>query len=145
MDGPPTDNSDETKSGVPVSQSLRQACIEVGWFAAPVGVIALIGAFTWRPTVFWLAICGWAGLSLGIGRSRASEGLTIIRWPHPSSTLDKVTTAIAYNGVLGLGTLVSTIAWLATRWFIIGVVVATVMPVWLLKHIRIILELSEPE
>ena len=140
MDGP-----NATADEVRVGWTLGQASVEVGLFATPVVAITLVGAFTWRPTVLWFAVGGWAGLSLGLGESRATEGITIVRWPYPSSTLDKVTTIIGYNGVLGLGILVSTIAWLAPRWFIIGMIVSFFLPLWLLKHIRVILALGEPE
>lgn len=139
------DDSKATPDEVRVDRVLGRTSVEVGLFAAPVVVVSLIGVFVWRPAVFWLAICAWAGLSLSLGGSRATERITLVRWPCPSSTADKATTVIAYNGVLGLALLVSTIAWLATRWFIVGVVAAVVIPVWLLKHIRVILALSEPE
>lgn len=145
MTGPLTDDSNATADEVSIGQALGRASIEVGLFAVPVVVVAVVGAFTWRPTVLWLAVCGWVGLSLSLGGSRATERITVVRWSHPSSTVDKVTTAIAYNGVLGLGILVSTIAWLVTHWFIIGVIVAAVMPIWLLKHIRVVLALTKPE
>ena len=137
----PNATTDEVRAG----RVLGQTSAEVGLFAAPILIVALIGAFVWRPAVFWLAICEWAGLSLGLGGSRATERITLVRWPHPSSTLDKVTTVIAYNGVLGLALPVGIVAWLATRWFIIGVTAAVVLPVWLLKHIRFLLALSEPK
>lgn len=145
MSDPSTDNSDETANKLGVSRALGQASVEVGSFAAPVMVIALAGVFTWRPAVFWLTICGCAGLSLSLSASRATEGITIIRWPHPSSMPDKVTTVIAYNATIGIGTIVSTVAWLTTDWFLIGVIVAAILPLWLLKHIRVILTLDESE
>lgn len=145
MSDPPTDDPNATADEDCLSRALGQASVEVGLFALPVVIIALVGAFMWQPTVLWLAVCAWAGLSLSLGGSRAAERVTVVRWPHPSSTLDKATSVIAYNGVLGLGILMSTIAWLATRGFIIGVIVAAVLPVWFLKHIRTILALTEPE
>lgn len=138
-----TDDLNATTDKLYIGRSLRQASIEVGLFAVPVIVVALVGAFMWRPTVFWLIVCGWAGLSLSLAGSRATERITIVRWPRPSSTLDKATAIIAYNGVLGLGIIVSTIAWMATRWLVVGAIIAIVAPVWLLKHIRVILALSE--
>ena len=58
---------------------------------------------------------------------------------------DKVTAVIAYNATIGLGIVVGIFAWLTTRWFPIGVIVAAILPVWLLKHIRFILALGESE
>lgn len=142
MSDSPIDNLDATADEVRVGQALGQASLEVGLFTTPVVAITLVGAFMWRPAVLWLAMCGWAGLSVGLGKSRATEGITIIRWPCPSSVPDKAVSAIAYNSTLSLGILVSTIAWLGTRRFMIGVIVAAVLPAWLLKHIQTILALD---
>jgi hypothetical protein len=143
MSDSPMDGPNATADEVHVGRALGQASLEVGLFAVPAVAIALIGAFVWRPAVLWLAVCGWVGLSLSLGKSRATEGIAIVRWPSPSSLPNKVTSAIAYNGTLSLGIFVSTIVWLGTRRFIIGMIVAAILPVWLLKHIQAILALDE--
>ena len=125
------------------ARSILRVSGEVGLFGAPVFLLAGFGAIEWRPVVFWLALCGWASLSLGLGGSRASGRITLVRWSRPSSTLDKATTVMAYNGVLGIGTVVGIFAWAATHWLVIGGIVATLAPLWLLKHIQFFLELEE--
>jgi len=91
--------------------------------------LTMIGWFT----------CGVGGLVLTIGLSRANVlPSSILDWPQPQSGADIAVSAIAYNGVIVLGTVLAEFVWQVTSTILFAVPVGILLPLWFLKHIKFI-------
>lgn len=98
---------------------------------------------TWPPTVLGWILCGLLGLLVAItsGRTSAIE-FALIEWPCPETKGDVVVYAIAYNGVLLIGTLLGQMVWTVSNSLSLTAGVGAILPVWFLKHIQLLVFLD---
>jgi hypothetical protein len=99
--------------------------------------------YNWPSTVLGGFVSGLLGLLVAVasGRTSAVE-FSLIKWPRPESKGDLAVNAIAYNGVLIIGTVLGQIVWTASNSLLLAAGVGAVLPVWFLKHIQFLVFLD---
>ena len=130
-----------TRSGSQNHVLSRFTSVELVVISSP-SLVALTTAtvvFTWPSTVLGWLFCGLLGLLVAVtsGRTSAIE-LSLIEWPRPETKGDVAVNAIAYNGVLIIGTVLGQIVWTVSNSFLLAAVVGAILPFWFLKHIRLL-------
>jgi len=99
--------------------------------------VSVSGLLSW-------AFVGAAGLMAAIKSSRNdSRWVSVIIWSPEQMGI--VVNALAYNGVLIPSIAIAQVAWAETGSLALGVSLAFLTPILLLKHIYFILMLSTPE
>lgn len=120
---------------------IGRVLTEIVLLTAPIGfgvVVAVSIGTIPDITIRWL-LSGWSGLAVAVWSGRESSlPTTLVEWPRPQTAVDILTATIAYHGVLGLGVLVSGIAWGITNSTLLAFVLAAVLPVWFLKHLYLL-------
>lgn len=99
--------------------------------------------YNWPSTVLGGFVSGLLGLLVAVASGRTSAvKLSLIKWPQPESKSDLAVNAIAYNGVLIIGTVLGQIVWTASNSLLLAAGVGAVLPVWFLKHIQFLVFLD---
>jgi hypothetical protein len=84
------------------------------------------------------------GLLVAVASGRTSAiKLSLIKWPRPEARGDLAVNAIAYNGVLIIGTVLAQIVWTASNSLLLAAGVGAVLPIWFLKHIQFLVFLDD--
>lgn len=129
------------QSGTDDSVFREFTAIEIVGTVLPVLLLIIVSTilFSWPPTVLAWFSCGVGGLILVIWTGRAPTiSVTVLDWPRPESGADIVINAIAYNGVLVLGTVIAEIVWQVSTAVLLAALVGVFLPFWFLKHIQFI-------
>jgi hypothetical protein len=129
------------QSGTDYSVFREFTAIEIVGTVLPVLLLIIVSTilFSWPPTVLAWFSCGVGGLILVIWTGRAPTiSVTVLDWPRPESGADIVINAIAYNGVLVLGTVIAEIVWQVSTTVLLAALVGVFLPFWFLKHIQFI-------
>lgn len=124
----------------------RHTAVELVAISGPslVGFTLGVLVLSWPSAVLGWALCGLLGLFIAVGSGRTSVvEYSLIEWPRSTTTQDIAVNAIAYNGVLVLGTLLVQFVFAASDSITIAAFAATVLPFWFLKHIRLFVYLDE--
>ena len=123
----------------------RYTSVEIGTITSPCLIVlaAATVVYSWPPAVLGWFVSGLLGLLVAIASGRTSAvKLSLIKWPRPESKGDLAVNAIAYNGVLIIGTVLGQIVWTASNSLPLAAVVGAVLPVWFLKHIQFLVFLD---
>ena len=126
-------------------RSITATAVAIGFFMLPIalGVVVLIWQLDLQyPTVSWFLL-GWGSLAIavGLGRTHATQ-FGIANWSRSDDPADRVTLAAASNGVLVLSVIITEVVWQATDRPLLSAVLAIALPIWYLKHVRVILALD---
>jgi len=124
----------------------RSTPVELVAITSPslVAIAIATAVFTWPPTILGWFICGSLGLLIAVTSGRTSAiKFSLIEWPRPETNGDVAVNAIAYNGVLIIGTALDQILWTASNSLLLTVGVGAILPLWFLKHIRLVAFLDE--
>jgi hypothetical protein len=99
--------------------------------------------YSWPPAVLGWFVSGLLGLLVAVASGRKSAVKpSLIKWPRPESRGDLAVNAIAYNGVLIIGTVLGQIVWTVSNSLLLAAGVGAVLPVWFLKHIQFLVFLD---
>lgn len=109
-----------------------------------IGLVTVTVAYDWPPVVLgWFGL-GVLGLVVAVASDRtATTEFSLITWPRAGSRDDLVVSAIAYNAVLIIGTVLGQVAWIASQSPPLAAGVGAILPVWFLKHIRFLVFLDD--
>ena len=138
---------------MPFSQRIREGAslrrntvVELAGTTSPLTIcLAVVVVLFPAPVTLlgWFA-CGLLGLCTTVGLSRTSEvGFSLIEWPRAETNGDLAVNAIAYNGVLILGTILGQVVWSVSTGLLLAVGTSTILPFWFLKHIHLLVFLAE--
>lgn len=124
----------------------RYTSAELVIITSPCLISLAIGTvvFSWPPTILGWLSCGLFGLLIAIGSGRTSTiGFSLIEWPRPETKGDIAVNAIAYNGVLVLGTALGQVVWSISNSLLLAGGTGMILPLWFLKHIHLLVFLDE--
>ncbi|MXR43074.1 hypothetical protein GRX01_17225 [Halobaculum sp. WSA2] len=124
----------------------RYSAVEIGTITSPCLTILATATvvYGWPLTVLGWFVSGLFGLLVAVASDRTSVvEFSLIKWPQPESRGELAVNAIAYNGVLILGTVLGQIAWTVSTSLLLAAGVGAVLPVWFLKHIQFIVFLDD--
>lgn len=130
------------KANATVGTQVGRDVLEIVLYSSPMWIGSAFFAglvATERPFLF-LPGGGLIGLTISIvfGR-RSSVAHRVPTWPIPEGLADQVTTAVAYNTTLLLGSVLGGFVWLATDSWFGAMILAVGAPVWFLHHIRFLI------
>jgi len=123
----------------------RYTSVEISTLTSPCLFVlaAATVVYSWPPAVLGWFVFGLLGLLVAVASGRTSAvKLSLIKWPQPESKSDLAVNAIAYNGVLIIGTVLGQIVWTASNSLLLAAGVGAVLPVWFLKHIQFLVFLD---
>ncbi|WP_227262398.1 hypothetical protein [Salarchaeum japonicum] len=123
----------------------RYTSVEISTLTSPCLFVlaAATVVYSWPPAVLGWFVSGLLGLLVAVASGRTSAvKLSLIKWPQPESKSDLAVNAIAYNGVLIIGTVLGQIVWTASNSLLLAAGVGAVLPVWFLKHIQFLVFLD---
>ncbi|MDT3437660.1 hypothetical protein [Haloarcula sp. 1CSR25-25] len=124
----------------------RYTAVEIGTSTSPYLVVLAIASvvYSWPLTVLGWCVSGLLGLLVAVASGRTSAiKLSLIKWPRPEARGDLAVNAIAYNGVLIIGTVLAQIVWTASNSLLLAAGVGAVLPIWFLKHIQFLVFLDD--
>ena len=138
---------------MPFSQRIREeislrrnTVVELAVTTSPLAICLAVVVVLFPASVRllgWFA-CGLLGLYTTVGLSRTSAvGFSPLEWPRPETNGDLAVNAIAYNGVLILGTVLGQIVWSVSTGPLLAVGTSTILPFWFLKHIHLLMFLAD--
>ena len=139
-----TDSIHETAAATAI-RSIGTTAVEIARFVLPIAIG--FGVLIWRldlqyPTVSWFLL-GWGSLAIGVGLGRSdATRFGIAEWSRSGDQADRVTLVVAANGVLVLSVVITEVVWQVTGRPFVSAGLAILLPVWYLKHIRVILALD---
>lgn len=124
----------------------RHTSLELVTIASPCLIFLVAGTvvLSWPLAVLGWFSCGLLGLLIAVGSGRTSTiGLSLIDWPRPESNGDIVVSALAYNSVLFLGTVIAQVVWEISGNFVLTVGIGLFLPGWFLKHIHFLVFIAD--
>ena len=138
-------NSTHETAAETLIRSIGTTAVEIARFVLPIAIG--YGVLIWRldlqyPTVSWFLL-GWGSLAIGVGLGRSdATRFGIAEWSRSDDPADRVTLVIAANGVLVLSVVITEVGWQVTGRPFVSAGLAIVLPIWYLKHVRVILALD---
>jgi len=123
----------------------RYASVEIGTITSPCLIVLATATvvYNWPPAVLGWFVSGLLGLLIAVVSGRTSAiRPSLIKWPRAESRGDLAVNAIAYNGVLIIGTVLGQIVWTVSNSLLLAAGVGAVLPVWFLKHIQFLVFLD---
>ena len=123
----------------------RFTAAEIGTITSPCLIVLATTTvvYSWPPAVLGWFVSGLLGLLVAVASGRTSAiKPSLIKWPRPESRGDLAVNAIAYNGVLMIGTVLGQIMWTASNSLLLAAGIGAVLPVWFLKHIQFLVFLD---
>ena len=135
--------SQRIREGAPLR---RNTVVEIAGTTSPLAICLTVVVVLFPAPVRLLGwfTCGLLGLCTTVGLSRASAvGYSPLEWPRPETNGDLAVNAIAYNGVLILGTILGQVVWSVSTSLLLAGGTSTILPFWFLKHIHLLVFLAE--
>ncbi|EMA27589.1 hypothetical protein [Haloarcula japonica] len=123
----------------------RYASVEIGTITSPCLIVLATATvvYNWPPAVLGWFVSGLLGLLIAVVSGRTSAiRPSLIKWLRAESRGDLAVNAIAYNGVLIIGTVLGQIVWTASNSLLLAAGVGAVLPVWFFKHIQFLVFLD---
>lgn len=95
-------------------------------------------------TLFSWFVTGMFVLIIVVASGRTSTiDYSLVKWPRPETVGDLIINGIAYDSVLVLGVGLAQMVWIASDNVLLSGGIAAILPIWFLKHIRLLVFLGE--